>query len=834
MDGTHWPLRAGTPPLWAHQEAALARSRDLAAFAFHHQPGLGKEQPTFEPVLTPSGWRCIGDLVVGDPIIGADGQTYHVTGVFPQGVKPVWRVSFRDRTEAFCGEEHLWRVQHRQPEMMGGWRTMTTAMLMSFKICHSAGGYYWRIPVADPAIFPIAKLRLPPYALGALIGDGSLTLHTARIAAPSHKLSMISDVIEDLSADGFMSMPRYTPPSLNENASHVNILKLISKIKSIGLAVHSSERFIPQEYFLGSIEQRTCLLAGLMDTDGSIGKENSVIFSTTSYRLSADVASLVRSLGGIATVKSYARKKCVEFKVTIKTKFCPFRHHRHRARWRPHKLVRYITAIEPTGESVEQVCISVSAPDKLYITRDYVVTHNTATVISEAGRFFLDGEIDTLIVVAPNRVHQQWVLSAFPTWAGYPWKGFAWPKGGLSSQRRKAAFEANLRLSDVKPSLRVFTFNYENFRMPHGTQRRPAPVPATLQLIDRIIETSKAGVYLCLDEQHRTKSFNSQQTRAALRYGRGVVKVRRGLTGTPILQGVHDLWSQYAFLDPLIIGEPNFYSFRSRYCKTRALPSRPNVLIIEGAKNVDELTRKIAPFTSTVKKEDALDLPPKLFLEPFMVEMEPAQERAYLQMEEVMLTGLRQPDGTAKIITAQIVLTQLQKLLMIASGFIMDENKEVHWISDSKVDAIREVIEDLAGECCVVWAPWVALLDRLSEVLPNATRFRDLSDLGVWAKRGGPLVANPASGGVGVDGMQVHAHRAFYAGNSFSLEHRLQSVDRIHRGEQKKTCFYQDFVSLGTKDAVVLKALAMKEDVGNMTVEKLKKLLLAGENEQTH
>lgn len=445
----------------------------------------------------------------------------------------------------------------------------------------------------------------------------------------------------------------------------------------------------------------------------------------------------------------------------------------------------------------------------------------TATVIAEAGQFFLEGEIDTLIIDAPNRVHQQWVLKAFPQWATFPWKGFAWPRGGIKSERRRAQFEAALKLSKVQPRLRVFAFNFENVRQPHGTKRKPAAVPPVLKLLQRIFDTSEKGVYFVVDESHRIKDHQSQQTRAAHAFGKGHSKVRRKLTGTPILQGVQDLWSQYAFLDPLIIGEPTFYSFRAKYCKTRTIP-RTNVTIIEGSKNVDELMNRIAPYTARVKKEDAQDMPPKVF-DKFLVEMEHEQERAYLQMEELMMTGLK---AGQKIITAKIVLTQLQKLLQIASGFLYDEGKEVHWLSDGKVEAIRTKVEDLGGAHCVVWAPYIPLLDRLCEAMPDATRFRQLSDIDVWGKKGGPLVANPASGGVGVDGMHKFAHRAFYAANAFHLEYRIQSIDRLHRGDQKKTCFYTDFLSIGTKDFQVVDALDAKEDVGNMTAEKLREILM--------
>ena len=190
------------------------------------------------------------------------------------------------------------------------------------------------------------------------------------------------------------------------------------------------------------------------------------------------------------------------------------------------------------------------------------------------------------------------------------------------------------------------------------------------------------------------------------------------------------------------------------------------------------------------------------------------------------MTGLRTGEHAGTVVTAKIVLTQLQKLLQIASGFIHDDNGKPIWISDAKVEAIREKVNELNGEHVVVWAPFIPLLGRLMDVLApfKPVRFTGLDDVATWAKKGGPLVANQMSGGVGVDGMQV-AHRAFYAANGYHLEHRLHSINRIHRGEQGNPCFYTDFMAEGTKDEAVLKVLAAKQDVDNMTVAMLKKIL---------
>lgn len=448
----------------------------------------------------------------------------------------------------------------------------------------------------------------------------------------------------------------------------------------------------------------------------------------------------------------------------------------------------------------------------------------TLSVIAESGLLFEQGEIDTVVVVAPNRVHAQWVQKQFPRWASFPFRAWLWPKGGLASQKRAAIFEEALRVPLVKPRLRVFAFNFEAVRIPPRAKK----LPEAILLIDRIMQTSTRGVYFVVDEIHRIKDFSAQQSRGVQRYGRqGVLpaKVRRGLTGTPVLQGVHDLFGQYAFLDLNIIREPNFWSFRSNFCKTRPVPDRPNAQIITGAKNEAILMQRIAPFTSRVIDRDALDMPDQVF-ERFDVEMEPAQRKAYDQMETLMLAGLKTPDGMGQVITAKIVLTQMQKLQQLASGFVMDEDRGVHWLSDAKLEAVREVVSDLGGEPVVIWAPFIPLLERLEFVFgEEGTRFRSLADIEVWKKKGGALIANPASGGVGVDGMQW-SHRSFYMANTFSLEHRLQSIKRTHRGDQKEICFYTDFCAAESIDHEVLDALAAKQDIGSMTIDRLRMLLL--------
>lgn len=445
------------------------------------------------------------------------------------------------------------------------------------------------------------------------------------------------------------------------------------------------------------------------------------------------------------------------------------------------------------------------------------------TEIAEAGDFFAAGLIDTVVVVAPFRVHRQWIEKQFPRWADYRWHGWIYPGNTkMKTQRARQRLDEALEIKEVLPALRVFAFNFEALRLP--SQRGNQPLPLPHRVLDEIYETSRAGVMFVVDEMHRAKDPKSQTTRGILRYGKGKSKVRRALTGTPILQGHEDLWSQYEFLDPMIFGNLRFTQFRDIYCKTAPVPGRTAVKIV-GSQNSELLRSRIAAHTSRVLDTDALDMPPQVFHPDLIVEMSPAQQRAYDQMETRMMARL--PSG--EDVVTDTVLVQLLRLHQLAQGFMQVDGGEVEWLSDAKIAATAQQVDDLGGRHVVVWAPFIPLLERLTIDL-DAVRYDGPESMERWAKRGGPLIANPRSGGTGVDGMQV-ANHSIYVANSHHLEARLQSLKRIHRGEQDRSCFYTDLVTEGSVDKVVLRSLRQKKSISDMTFNELREALGRNEND---
>lgn len=440
----------------------------------------------------------------------------------------------------------------------------------------------------------------------------------------------------------------------------------------------------------------------------------------------------------------------------------------------------------------------------------------TLTAIAEAGALWLDGEIDTMVVIAPPGVHRQWVEEAFPEHAEFAWRGWA-----IRAPLRKVdrtRFEKVLSGSKVQPFLRVFAFNYEGLSTKAGREA-----------LERIYATSspvtpgqpkRRKVYVVVDEAQRIKNHKAIRTKSAIAL-RDRSVVRRNLSGTPILKGLEDLYSQYDALDPAIIGQRNFYGFRSYYCKLAPVPNNPRAQRIVGYRNQRELQSKIAPFTARVKKEDMGDLPEKIFTDRW-VELPADQMKAYREMEGTFLTQL----SNGEFVTASSALVQLNKLLQLANGFIFDESGNPHWRWDSKLDALEQDLEAYdPAEHKLVWAHFVPVVKRLSERFPDAILYRSLDQKDEFRDRGGLMIINPAKGSAGLD--MPFCQRAFNLTHSDSLEHRLQSIDRIHRLSSKgPTVWYRDYIVPDTMEVKVLKRLKKKEDLGRMTIDGLRAALL--------
>jgi phosphate starvation-inducible PhoH-like protein len=362
----------------------------------------GRAQPVDTLVMTPEGARPIGELEVGDLVVGSDGLPTPVLGVHPQGRKQVYRVSTQDGASTLACGEHLWSVTTRDDRRRGkGPRVLETReMLGSLRQAHA---HRYELPVVAPVEFVPTEVPLDPYALGLLLGDGCLT--TSTTPAFSTRDPELAQALEDaLPGIELRATARAGDFVLRHEGYHRGGLLTANPVtevlRALGLAgTRSTTKFVPLTYLLNSSEVRLAVLQGLLDTDGGpvvqTGRSCRVQYTTCSDQLRDDVVWLVRSLGGVAYVRTRPaegrapgsaagrpvrhRSDAHVLDIRLPEGTDPFRLPRKQAAYdatgggRP---MRFIDAIEPAGEA-ECVCISVGAADSLYVTEDFLVTHNT-------------------------------------------------------------------------------------------------------------------------------------------------------------------------------------------------------------------------------------------------------------------------------------------------------------------------------------------------------------------------------------------------------------------------------------------------------------------------
>ena len=267
----------------------------------------GRAMPLPTPVLTPSGFRPIGSLRVGDLVIGSNGQPTPVIGVYPQGRKEIFRFKTQDGAATLCCGEHLWHVFTASDRRRGkpGRVLETREMMGRLRTFHRRR---YELPlVSAPVEFEPIDVPMDPYALGLLLGDGCLTTRTTPTFSTADldlalALEEALDGIE-LRRKGSLD---YTLRYIHGHRGGVIVANPVTTVlRELGLAgTTSTTKFIPEIYLHNSSDVRLGVLQGLLDTDGGPvtqrGRTCRIQYATCSERLRDDVAYLVRSFGGVA------------------------------------------------------------------------------------------------------------------------------------------------------------------------------------------------------------------------------------------------------------------------------------------------------------------------------------------------------------------------------------------------------------------------------------------------------------------------------------------------------------------------------------------------------
>lgn len=376
--------------------------------------GGGKQQPLSSKILTPTGWQTMGDMKVGSKVITPFDGVATVTAVFPQGMKDVYEIKTLDGRQCECGLEHLWTVRtpkqvhkYRAHNKKWGWTmTLQTKDLIE----GLAEGKKYFIPNNRAVEFGEKDLPIYPYVLGVMLGDGCLTSWRGekgfKISNTEwdiiNKVAELTETTRVYEQPGCFTKLFYTP--------HYKEYK--DYLGSVGLLGYSYNKFIPQEYLHSSIEQRKQLLAGLFDTDGNVEPyDNSYSFSTTSEKLKDTFIELCRSLGYSCSVSVDKREwkytKGIAYDIVIRTDDIIFTSEKHKARYNNerNKTRKYarsndhsrIISIKKVRREESQ-CILVDDDKHLYITDDYITTHNSfGLVLAMAEPLMTDPDFRAMI-----------------------------------------------------------------------------------------------------------------------------------------------------------------------------------------------------------------------------------------------------------------------------------------------------------------------------------------------------------------------------------------------------------------------------------------------------
>ena len=351
---------------------------------------FGKAQPINTIIPTPNGNKRLGDIKIGDYVFDRLGNPTKVLGVFPQGIIDCYKVVFSDGRITYCNDNHIWNI-YRDHHLNISKRVNKTLSEIAEKMKKDTIS----IPVCNKIQYSEKEYNIDPYVIGSLIGNGCCKEKYLSISSnDSKQVDEVARLLNCFYKKNSDKNFTYTFKDVNGNSLKTS--DIIGEYNEI--CCLAKDKRIPNEYKYGSIEQRLHLLQGLFDTDGSITSNTyNISYSTTSYNLALDIREVLNSLGYFCNIhkenrKDKTRNICYVLVITLPNseKKNLFRLPRklniaEEAINKPQKRhydrlsFKTITKVSPC----EMVCIYVDNEEHLYLTNDYIVTHNTTMGISD-------------------------------------------------------------------------------------------------------------------------------------------------------------------------------------------------------------------------------------------------------------------------------------------------------------------------------------------------------------------------------------------------------------------------------------------------------------------
>lgn len=790
---------------YPHQVDGIRHLAKLKSFLLADDMGLGKLSTLTEPVLTPTGWSVMGALGVGDFVVGADGMPNKVTAVHPQGTKEIVKVTFSDGSWTLCGYEHLWQVNTPVRKYRGDPPLVMTAReIVERGLVEKNGNRKWFIPMVAPVQFDLPSDHdLDPYLLGVLLGDGGLThgcqlttddeIGASLVLPPGASMRQGNHRSEGISEFSFAGMRGY-----------------LRDLCLFGLGSH--EKFIPEQYMWSSPENRIALLQGLLDTDGTTvesrgNPSTTVEYGTVSEKLAEQVRSLVQSLGGTVSIQekmptfTYNGEKKIgkrfyRMVLHLPSGIMPFRLERKALKWvqrTKYEPSRSIVSVDPWSEE-EAVCITVANEDGLYVTRDFIVTHNSLQSLALAAIDVQMGWANKILVVSPATLKGNWEeeIALMTLFSSQVLEG---------TKKQRSTIIKGFR----KSGIHILIVNYE-------------------QVTGHLDELNAIDFDITIfDEAHMIKTHNSKRTKACQKLN---TKRNFLLTGSPMLGQVTDLWSLMARIVPDM---ENYFRYCNRYVVYGGYKDKQ----VMGVKNRDELHARLNEIMLRRLKEDELDLPPKNHIR-VTVELGELQRKLYDEVVEEMRLTAPDPDAATpmEVENALTKFIRLKQICGTPSAISFGEDMDPYPDESPKLDEVVSRASEVVsrnGEHLVVFTQSRGVLSAL------VSRFK-AAKLPTYQLHGGVPTAErqgvvrawsdgpPAViacmlqvAGVGLN--MTKSSTVFMVDKLFVPKLMEQAEDRCYRIGQSKPVMIFEFITRNSIESRVEAILKNKKDLFDDVVE---------------
>lgn len=800
--------------LYAHQKEDVQVLSKNTSTILGNEMGTGKALWEYSNVLTPDGWIKIKDINIGDEIINSDGLISNVTGVYPQGKKDLYKIIFSDDSEIICCKEHLWQVQSTNHKFRNNkFLIKTTNDFLIDGLQYKNGNNKWYIPI----IKPIQQFNnnynfiIHPYIMGCLLGDGHF--HKNYISFSSADEEIINNIQKLL--------PNNILLNKKKNSKYDYIFSGKNRINSFNREIKklnlyhklSNTKFIPNEYKFTSLQNRIDLLQGLMDTDGwTLNRDNNLQFGTVSESLKNDILFIINSLGGVATTltkipkfkyKNNIKNGKIFYTLTIKLpkEIIPFKLNRKLNTYKPsikYLPCRAIKSIE-YYKNDNAICISTNSRDKLYITDNCILTHNTrsSVVYSEIQDF------QKILIVCPASLKLNWkkeILMVNPS-----------------------ADICVLPEEKPMPYTKYYIINYDILIKEFTFEKNKVKKnKISVNLKPKSIFNKIKFDAMFIDEAHYIKN-DSKRTRATLHFVDHIPHIIP-ISGTPIKSKVKDIYNLLlAIKHPLT--KKGYFPFAQRYCGAYY---NGFGWTYDGASNLEELYEHLKPYMIRKLKEECLDLPPKIITEVY-VELSKEGQKEYETAFEDYLDFVRNEklEGEDEV-TKNIVIRNIEY-----AEHLVKLNLLKQICSRDKLPLIYERIEDLLDEDedrkVIVFSQYTDTIAKLytrfkdkAVKLVGSTNLEDRQKAIEEFQNNSNIrvfIGNTIAGGVGIT--LTKADVVIMADLLWTPADHVQAEDRAHRIGQHASVNVLYFLVKDSIEEDIFKLIQKKREIINKVIDNI-------------